>query len=354
MNRALSSIRSAAPRRARRRYTAPLAGLALLIGGCCCSRTFVYLKSPAPAPLNPVAEAAARLASPVETPSAPTLTEMRGVDFRIDGAIAMHIRLLRGELTSTHPGEPVNFGDKGSFEIGIHSAEVGLTADDLTSLLNRYTFAYPDAPLRDLVVTTAGAQVVQTGVVHKLVDLPFEITSDISATPEGMIRLHPTSIRICRVPGAPLMRVFHIHLDQLLDLSGARGVSVDGNDLILDPAHLLPPPAMSGRVTGAVVEGDEIVLTFGSPADPVARAVERLARPDPAAGNYMFFHGGTLHFGRLFMVQSDLQITDEHPADPLDFYIDRYVDQLTAGYSRTMPDLSLEAFVPDFAALSNE
>jgi hypothetical protein len=41
-------------------------------------------------------------------------------------------------------------------------------------------------------------------------------------------------------------------------------MSVEGNDIILDPAQMLPPPRMRGHITAVSVQGDEIVRTFGT------------------------------------------------------------------------------------------
>lgn len=65
----------------------------------------------------------------------------------------------------------------------------------------------------------------------------------------------------------------------------------------------------------------------------------------------MYFAGGTLHFGKLFMVHADMQIVDLNPADPFDFSIDRYNDQLVAGYSKNRPDLGIEVYMPDITRI---
>src|ERR1017187_2368521 len=39
---------------------------------------------------------------------------------------------------------------------------------------------------------------------------------------------------------------------------GAKGITVDDNDLILDPTLMLPPPRMRGRITSVRIQGDEI------------------------------------------------------------------------------------------------
>jgi hypothetical protein len=176
--------------------------------------------------------------------------------------------------------------------------------------------------------------------MHKGLDLPFEITADVSITPAGLIRLHPVKTRILGVDGDALMRAYGMNLQKILDLSKAKGVTVKGNDLFLDPTLILPPPAIEGHATGIRIEGKELVQTFGS-----ADAVAPLVPPDTAAPAFMYYKGGTLHFGKLMMLDADMQIVDRQPTGTFSFDLDRYKDQLVAGYSRTRADLGLEVYM---------
>src|SRR5262249_41680148 len=117
-------------------------------------------------------------------------------------------------------------------------------------------------------------------------------------------------------------------------------------DLVLDLDRMLPPPLIRGRVTAVWIDRDRVRMTFGAPA--VSRPLPPL---DPAAPNYMYFRGGTPRFGKLTMAHADLQIVDEHPEDPFDFFLDQYQAQLVAGHSRTMPNQGLVTFMPDYATL---
>ncbi|MDQ6888295.1 MAG: hypothetical protein M3068_13565 [Gemmatimonadota bacterium] len=269
---------------------------------------------------------------------------MRNVHFYVAPDVVLRIRRLRGQMVSKKPG-PLLFDDPTSFTIRIVSAEVGLTTTDLSALLNHHVFAYPGAPLKHLVIHASGAQLVQKGLLHKGVDIPFEITSTPDVTAAGLIRLHPSRIKIFGVDGSALMKALHLSLEKMLDLSKAHGVSVHGDDLFLAPDSILPPPSISGRVTAIRVEGDELVQTFGTSAD--SARVGTLALPDTTAANYMFFRGGTLRFGRLLMLDAEMEIVDLDPTDPFQFDISRYNKQLIAGYSRTLPDLGLEVFMRD-------
>jgi hypothetical protein len=61
----------------------------------------------------------------------------------------------------------------------------------------------------------------------------------------------------------------------------------------------------------------------------------------------MFYRGGVLQFGKLVMLDADLQIVDLDPRDAFRFDIDRYERQLVAGYSKTLGDMGLEVYMND-------
>jgi hypothetical protein len=275
-----------------------------------------------------------------------TQVSMRNVNFYLMPNGALRIRTLRGTVRSLNGG-PVVFDDKNSFVIHLTYAEIGLNGADITTLMNDYIFAYPGAPLKRLKVHTSGSQVVQTGVMHKILDIPFQITADVSVTPEGLIRLHPVKTRILGVDGNSLMRAFGLTLQKILDLSKAKGVTVKGNDLFLDPVLILPPPAIEGHATAIRVDGDQLVQTFGTVAESTP-----LTQPDTSATAYMFFKSGTLHFGKLLMLDAEMQIVDLRPTGFFNFDLDKYKEQLVAGYERTLPDLGLEVYMLGLDKLS--
>jgi len=279
--------------------------------------------------------------SVVHPPVQPTQVEMRNVDFYVDPEIVLHIHRLRGTIRSK-AGGPVMFDDKRSLVIHLTSAEVGLGASDITALLNKYVFAYKGAPLSNLRVTISGAQLVLTGTLHKVAALPFTIRAEVSVTPDGHIRMHPVQTKIIGLGVTHLMQGLGMSLQKLVDLSKAHGASARGNDIYLAPDSVLPPPTIEGRVTAVRITGNEMVETFGGEETPA-----QLAVPDPAQRNFMLYRGGTLRFGKLLMLDSEMQIVDLDPADPFKFDLDRYNAQLIAGYSRTLPDLGLEVYMRD-------
>ena len=65
----------------------------------------------------------------------------------------------------------------------------------------------------------------------------------------------------------------------------------------------------------------------------------------------MAYRGNKLQFGKLLMSDTDLVLIDPAPKDPFDFYLDRYKDQLVAGYSKTTPTFGLNVYMVDFNKL---
>jgi hypothetical protein len=279
-----------------------------------------------------------------------TRVSMRRVDFYVDTQVVLHIRHLDGTMRSKEGG-PVVFDDKNSFIITIDTAEVGMTGADLSALLNKYVFGYKGSPLSHLHMRTEGDHVVQTGRMHKGLTLPFEITASIDVTPEGLMRLHPIQTKIMGMNGEKLLKFLGLSLEKIIDLKGATGATVHGNDIFLDPAKILPPPTIEGRVVSVRVDGDEMVQTFGS-TEPHER-VQALVPPDTKAPSYMYYKGGTLRFGRLLMLDAEMQIVDLDPGDVFKFDLSRYNAQLVAGYERTLADGGLEVWMRDVDKLGD-
>ena len=273
-----------------------------------------------------------------------TQVEMHNVNMHIDDSIHLRVHHLRGTVHDLEGHHLIVLDDKKRLLFRIAYAEIALTTSDLSDLLNRYVFGYKGSPLRGLVVTADGSGIRQTGILHKGVDIPFDMQATVSITPEGLVRLHPTSMKIATIPGLGLLNALHLTLEKMMDLSGATGVSVKGNDLLLDPVRILPPPRIEGRLTAIRIQDGQLVQDFGSVNAEGARPIA----PPVAAPNYVLFHGGSLRFGKLYMVHASLEAIDQNPADPFDFYLDYYATQLVAGYHKTQPDGALVAWMPDF------
>jgi len=110
---------------------------------------------------------------------------------------------------------------------------------------------------------------------------------------------------------------------------------------------MTPPPMIRGKVTAVQIVGDEVILVFGGGKTLSEAEIARLAN-SRSGGNYLYYHGGVLRFGKLTMTNADLKIIDANPKDPFDFSIDHYNQQLVAGYSKATPRYGLVAHIPDY------
>ena len=215
----------------------------------------------------------------------------------------------------------------------------------LTNDLNDYVFAKPDAPLKKLNATTKGKQLVIKGLLVSKGGIPFETDGTLSITPEGMIRVHTEKVKALHLPVKGLMDMLGLDTATMLNTKKVEGVSVDKDDLILDPGKILPPPEFSGHLVSVEVENNEIALVF----KPAEGSTKQAPLTSTCGGrNYILFKGGTIRFGKLTMSDSDLELVDSDPADPFDFSIDHYQDQLVAGYSKMTRKGGLCVHLPDF------
>jgi hypothetical protein len=265
---------------------------------------------------------------------------MRNVMYHCTDQVAVHVLQLHGWVLPTQRARLPVLDDVQSFTLAIHFAEIAISTETLSTILNQYVFAAPDAPVKALAVTTAGSSIKVHGQLHARGDIPFETEGTAVATPEGHIRIHPHKITVAQVSVKGLMDFLGLTSAQFINTDKVRGVRLEGNDLILDPILLLPPPHIEGRVTAVRIADEHIIQVFGN--QPKADAVPQ------SSGNYIAYRGGQLRFGKLTMADADMMLIDMDPQDPLDFSLAHYKEQVVAGYTHITPEFGLRVFVRDF------
>jgi hypothetical protein len=241
----------------------------------------------------------------------------------------------------------VTFDDSASFIVQIDSAEVALTPQSLTALMNSYVLAYEGAPIKKVAVTLDKGRVIEKGTIHKGVDLPFEIEGSLSATEDGNIRLHADKIKAAHIPVKGLLHLLGEDLSKLVNQNSGRGMTIVGDDIILSPRALTPPPHLEGRVTRVGVTDGKIVQFFDS-----ARPVGVLTHPLRSTA-YIYHRGGIIRFGKLTMNDADLEIVGDRPG-VFDFFQREYQKQLIAGYSKNTPANGLVAHMADYSRFQHQ
>ena len=271
---------------------------------------------------------------------------IRNVIYHYTQPIAVHVFQLQGELLPTKPGATVVFDDKNSFKLALTSAQIAISCDALARVLNENVFAASDAPLKDLSLTSNNNQLIIKGKLHQKGDVPFEATGTLTAEGDGRIRVHTEHLKAAHLPVKGLLDLLGLDIARMIDTKKIQGVSVDKDDLILNPEQILPAPHIQGRVSAVRIQGNDIVQIFGTPQ------AENFAAKQ--ASNYLAFRHGEVRFGKITMHDSDLIMIDIDPRDPLDFYLDHYQEQLVAGYCKSTPDYGLRAYVRDYSKIRHQ
>jgi hypothetical protein len=249
--------------------------------------------------------------------------EIRNVNLRTSDAVQLRVRDLRGEVVRSSPANPATLDDARSFRIKVTSGTIAMTGDDLGAFLNANVFAYPGSPIHDLHVELDSGALIQTGTIHKVIDIKFRMRADVSLTPDGRIRVHPT-----HMTDQKLLHTVGLNMSDLIDVKHARGLTIEKDDIIMDALSLLPPPAVEGRLADVRVDGNQLIERFVGDSVPAI---------DTTQGGYLHFRGGLLRFGRLSMSATDLLIESTESHGPFAVNLPRYNQQLVAGFSKTTP-----------------
>jgi hypothetical protein len=285
--------------------------------------------------------------APSERQASSIRAQMRNVKFRLSEDVSVLIRSLNGALAPVgeHPFPVMD--DKNSFKIHVDSADILMDPSDLTRLLNSYVFARPKSPVGGVSISIEKGQLKVKGKLRDEGNIPFETAGTLSPTRDGKVRLHGDKIKALHVPVKGLMDAFGVEIDDLIKSGKIPGVDAKENDLILDLQQVLPPPHIEGAVTAIRIEGNGIAATFG-------KTVERAPSNAPSQGNFMAYQGNRMQFGKLIMDDVDLILLDMDPADPLDFYLDRYKEQVAAGYTKISTSFQLRSYLKDYDKLNRK
>ena len=270
----------------------------------------------------------------------PVEVEMRNVDLHLTSDIGVHIRHLRGRFIAEGNRQIPNLDDPRSYSVTIDSGEVAVDLASLNAMMTRTLQGHSNVSRLQISIEDDG-RLRQKGTVKKGIPVPFDVKARASVTPDGRIRIHSESVKGFGVPVNPLLKAVGLELDDLLKVEPGRGVSVEHNDLVLEPARLLPPPAMHGTITAVRIERDMMVQVFGS-------GLPKPLSPPATSKNHIYWRGGQLTFGKLTMADTDLELVDEDPKDAFDFSVDKWNAQLAAGYSKVTPERGLKAHMVDY------
>jgi hypothetical protein len=295
------------------------------------------------------------LAAPKTIPAQPSATDAVSADaptnlyahnFLLQQGpdLEIYFAWMRGQMIRTNPEQVPSFDDAKSFLINIQKGVIRVPLKDIAKVLNSREAA--KAPLTHVSLSFKGDELLMHGIVHKLIPLPVELTCTVSGTPDSKLILHVNHFTVMKLPLKGLLGDFHIKLDDLVQ-SKTPGITIRGNDVILDAHALLPSPHIVGEITS--------VQLSNSPQGPVLEAIFGGAGNDPVREqrwhNFLQLTDGTLNFGKLTMHHVDLIMIDASKEPWFHLDLNNYQAQLVGGITHMTPQAGLQIFMP---SLKNE
>jgi hypothetical protein len=287
-------------------------------------------------------------AKPQQNTDGSVRVSMHNVKYRFAESVSVQVNYLNGAFVPVGDHTMPVADDKNSFKIHIDTAEIAINPQDLANLLNQFVFSRPGSPLSGISVTMLPNEHLSVkGRLKDKGNIPFETQGALVAAADGKLRLRAEKVKALKIPVKGLMDALGIEVDNLIKSGQVPGVAADGNDLIFDLEQMLPAPRIEGRVTNVRVEANTIVQNFSDGSN--AKDAKILPK---FQGNYMVLRGNSIQVGKLTMQDCDIVVFDMDPADPLDFFLDRYREQLAAGYTKISTGFQVREYVKDFGKLA--
>ena len=271
------------------------------------------------------------------TNSGPTNVYAHNLLLRKGPQFQVYVRWLRGQITPTKRNINPSFDDPESFYLNIKTGVLRTNIGDLSAFLN--DSGGSGLPLKNIKLSGDGDQIKLSGTLHKVVPLPIEMSGTISAAPQGRILVHVTKLNVLKIPVKGVLGSFHVEISDLFQPKGIAGIQVSGNDILLDPQQLMPPPHIRGELTQVRIVNPDIEEVFGDAKQDVER-VEQWR-------NFLRLRDGTIDFGKITMHNVDLIMIDVSNDAWFDLDLVHYQTQLVNGYSRMTPQAGLQIFMPD-------
>ena len=282
-----------------------------------------------------------RLPNPQKIPlNGPVHFQARNIIFHVMDDVHLDVKSVDALLLPSSLSEPVTLDDPNSMKVRMQSGDTSISAEDMSTLLNKYALPRSNLPLRDVKVTFEDGEAHFTGKVHKLIDLPFSASATVGVTAKGNFHLHFNNITAAGILHKKLLDFFGLSIADLAKRDQAHSFHIHGDDVDF-PIHILfPAPYFTGYMSSATIVGDRMVQVFGviKPFTPA---------PVPAE-HYIYFRGGVMAFGRLSMQGVDLEMLNKDGDNEFEFSIQNIFRQVLAGYLKNLPDHGLVGYIASY------
>jgi len=241
-------------------------------------------------------------------------------------------------------GDVVNFDQPGSFVLAMQQATVHLAPAVLEGMLNESVFNYPGSKVRGLRVTLrpeGGRQaLIMSGELRMLVWIPFSMVSYLTVDhATNTLVMNITRMKAFGIiPATKLVRLEPFQLEKIISLPPNNSMIVRGNQIMVKPFGLFPPPRVTGTI--ASVSSDESGIRLGF-------AGQAIQAPQSDARNYVYLRGGRAQFGHFQMLDTDVLITEKNPSNLFGFSVLHYADAVARSNIEVHGTRSVHVSMPD-------
>jgi len=287
-------------------------------------------------------------------------------------------------------GGVCNFDDLESFRLTLQQSAVDVRPDVLAGMFNESVFNYPGAKVRDFSVSIEGGEdhdggktddpkdepgkkhkyedqkdekkdkdekgkdviassgegakgplVVLSGKANMVAWIPFKMYTRLSVdrkTNTMVIAIDHLKI-FGHIPATKILNLAPFRLDKVVSIPPNQSLLVNGNQIMVKPFGLFPPPRISGQLAGVKVFPNFIRISF---------AGEPVAAPKSDAKNYVYLSGGVCQFGKFRMEDTDVLIVDTNQSNIFSFSIAHYADMIKRSKVDVRELRSVNISMPDY------
>lgn len=214
----------------------------------------------------------------VQTSTAPAIEERRllirsGTLFTKDG-VPISLSGFDSEIQSDKPpqvGTPP--GPKQIKDVIVRSGSAFVRVQDLGKLLQTHI---KNDKLTDLAVQTSGSEIKISGHLKKAIPVHFEIKGPVSLTPDGLIDLHESSMKVDKLLMKGLSQMLGMDPGNVLGKDSHGGLHASKEDIVMDPSALWGM-SVHGKLTQVKVVNHGLMLIYGNVPKVARRSTAKLA-----------------------------------------------------------------------------
>lgn len=292
--------------------------------------------------------------NPLERNAGPRDSGRRGVGlfirhtfFRIAGGIGFDTDTLSALLIPTDPPRPVTLDDPTSFVFKPLHGSVVMPPSALTALFNQYLLDYPGAQMRHLSVSTRDdGTLVVDGQTQKVPGLwlPFHMAGPVHLVKGHLFVYTPSQIKIAHLEAKGLLKAIRLQLSNFVQID-TEGAQLEGDSVVLDLNHALPPPAQDVHVSSMKIDHQGVHMRFTSAFDP------KWPQPIVDTDSYILLDGGDVKTFRSLITNVRLQMV-AGDGGRLDTSLYAYRQQIVHGHFEATPAGELVAYLAPYKPAS--